>query len=133
VTEAFRDHWDSAERTYEDWWARAEHGAGYDPTLCWLAGVDGEPAAALVGTAQMADESTGWINHVAVRRDFRGRGLAKLLLATAFAEFARRGWKHAELAVDTESPTGALRLYESAGMRQKHAIDIWCRQLAGQR
>jgi hypothetical protein len=31
--------------------------------------------------------------------------------------------------VDTENPTGALRLYESVGMHQKHAIDIWRKDL----
>ncbi|MCI0686356.1 MAG: GNAT family N-acetyltransferase [Sporichthyaceae bacterium] len=129
VAEAFRDHWEATERDYDGWWARVEANAGYDPALCWLVEIDGVPAAAQVGTTQMAEDSTGWINYVAVRRDFRGRGLAKLLLRTAFAAFAERGWKHAELAVDAESPTGALRLYESVGMREKHAIDIWRRDL----
>lgn len=131
VTEAFRDHWEAAERTYEAFWDRAQANAGYDPSLIWLVEVAGQPAAAQVGTAQMAAQDTGWINYVAVRRDFRGRELARLLLRVAFAEFARRGWRHGELAVDTENPTGALRLYESVGMRQKHAIDVWRRDLAG--
>jgi ribosomal protein S18 acetylase RimI-like enzyme len=129
VSEAFRDHWEATERTYEAFWDRAQANAGYDPSLIWLIEVDGEPAAAEVGTAQMAADNTGWINYVAVRRDYRGRGLAKLLLRLAFAEFARRGWAHAQLAVDTNSPTGALRLYESVGMRQKHAIDMWRKDL----
>ena len=129
VSEAFRDHWEATERTYEAFWDRAQASAGYDSSLIWLIEVDGEPAAAQVGTAQMVADSTGWINYVAVRRDFRGRGLAKLLLRLAFAEFARRGWVHAQLAVDTENPTGALRLYESVGMREKHAIDMWRKDL----
>jgi ribosomal protein S18 acetylase RimI-like enzyme len=130
VSEAFRDHWEATERTYEAFWDRAQANAGYDPSLVWLVEVDGEPAAAQIGTAQMAADNTGWINYVAVRRDYRGRGLAKLLLRLGFAEFARRGWAHAQLAVDTENPTGALRLYESVGMRQKHAIDVWRKDLA---
>jgi mycothiol synthase len=129
VSEAFRDHWEATERTYEAFWERAQANAGYESSLVWLVEVDGQPAAAQIGTAQMATENTGWINYVAVRRDYRGRGLAKLLLRSAFAEFARLGWRHAELAVDTENPTGALRLYESVGMRPKHAIDIWRKDL----
>jgi len=129
VSEAFRDHWEATERTYEAFWDRARAAAGYDPSMVWLVEVEGEPAAAQIGTAQMAAESTGWINYVAVRRDYRGLGLAKLLLRVGFAEFARRGWTHAQLAVDTENPTGALRLYESVGMRQKHAIDLWRKDL----
>jgi GNAT superfamily N-acetyltransferase len=85
VSEAFRDHWEATERTYEAFWDRAQANAGYDPSLVWLVEVDGEPAAAQIGTAQMAADNTGWINYVAVRRDYRGRGLAKLLLRLGFA------------------------------------------------
>ena len=49
-------------------------------------------------------------------RDFRGRGIAKALLAHAFADFVRRGYVDAALGVDSESPTGATRLYEAMGM-----------------
>ena len=129
VSEAFRDHWEATERTYEAFWNRAQANAGYDPSLVWLVEVDGQPAAAQIGTTQMAADNTGWINYVAVRRDYRGRGLAKLLLRLGFAEFARRGWAHAQLAVDSDNPTGALRLYEAVGMRQKHAIDVWRKDL----
>lgn len=130
IGESFRDHWDSTELTYDLWWEKQVAAAGHDPSLWWVAAVAGEPAAALLATTQMSEDSTGWIRHLGGRRDFRGQGLAKLLLRTAFAEFARRGWRHAELTVDTESPTGALRLYESVGMRQKHAIDVWRHEIS---
>ena len=44
-------------------------------------------------------------------------------MKTAFAEFWRRGERRVGLGVDAESPTGATRVYERAGMRTLwHAI-----------
>jgi ribosomal protein S18 acetylase RimI-like enzyme len=53
-------------------------------------------------------------------REFRGRGLGRALLHTAFAEFRRRGLPKAGLSVDATNPTGALGLYESVGMTVEH-------------
>ena len=46
----------------------------------------------------------------------RRRGLAQALLQRVFSEFASRGYKRVGLGVDAENPTGAVRLYERAGM-----------------
>jgi ribosomal protein S18 acetylase RimI-like enzyme len=39
------------------------------------------------------------------------------LLRHSFDAFHRRGTERVDLVVDSESPTGATRLYEQAGMR----------------
>ena len=58
-----------------------------------------------------------------MRRAYRRRGIAEALLKTAFAELYRRGERRVGLGVDAESPTGATRVYERAGMRTLwHAI-----------
>ncbi|PZS06316.1 MAG: hypothetical protein DLM70_05260, partial [Chloroflexi bacterium] len=57
-----------------------------------------------------------WVSNVAVRPPWRSRGLGLALLRHAFAEYERRGMRRVELSVDSESPTGAPRLYERAGM-----------------
>jgi mycothiol synthase len=46
----------------------------------------------------------------------RRRGLALTLLRHVFRHFARLGMKRVVLGVDGESPTGAVALYERAGM-----------------
>jgi hypothetical protein len=43
----------------------------------------------------------------------------------AIAEFQRRGRLRVELGVDAESTTGAVRLYERAGMQAVQRWDIW--------
>jgi ribosomal protein S18 acetylase RimI-like enzyme len=49
--------------------------------------------------------------------EYRQRGLGQTLLQHTFAEFARRGFTAVGLGVDAENPTGAVRVYERAGMR----------------
>lgn len=63
------------------------------------------------------DPEMGWVEDLAVRRPYRKRGLGLALLHTAFGEFYRRGYRRVGLAVDAQNLTGALRLYERAGMR----------------
>jgi len=46
-----------------------------------------------------------------------GFALGLALLRNALGEFYRRGCGSVELLVDSDSLTGALRLYERAGMR----------------
>lgn len=50
-------------------------------------------------------------------RGGRSRGLGAALLAHALHEFYERGCASVEVLVDSENLTGAVRLYEHAGMR----------------
>jgi ribosomal protein S18 acetylase RimI-like enzyme len=74
-----------------------------------------------------ADEGCGYVDTLAVRPEFRGRGLGRLLLRTAIAADAARGREGTILHVDTNNTTPALGLYESEGMRPVLVIDIWRR------
>ena len=49
---SFRDHWDHVDRTYEAFAARM-FGESWDPSLAFLAEVDGEPAGELVAIADV--------------------------------------------------------------------------------
>ena len=51
-----------------------------------------------------------------VLRSHRRRGIGEALLRYAFVEFKGRGFERVGLGVDAESPTGAVALYERAGM-----------------
>ena len=57
----------------------------------------------------------GYVPTLAVRRDRRGRGLARALLVDCFAVAREHGASRSELS--TDSRTGALGLYERVGMR----------------
>ena len=58
----------------------------------------------------------GWVEELGVRRSWRKKGLGLALLHHSFAEFYRREKHSVGLGVDAENLTGALRLYERAGM-----------------
>lgn len=56
-----------------------------------------------------------YIAKVGTRREYRGRGLASLLLRRCLVEYRSAGYDEASLDVDSENPTGALSIYRRAG------------------
>ena len=117
-TDSFRDHWSFEPRTYDEW-ARAHiESATADASLQFLAW-DGADVAGvcLCAPHQSAQPGFGWVDVLGVRPSWRRRGLALALLTHAFEEFRMRGFDRVGLGVDGESTTGALELYERAGMR----------------
>jgi ribosomal protein S18 acetylase RimI-like enzyme len=104
------------------------------PTIDWdewfVAEVDGGIAAVLQSTAD-GGSGEGWVKNVGVAKEFRGRGLGRLLLEAAFATYAAKGRHAAGLGVDLTNPTGAYRLYESVGMHVVYESDVYERTVEG--
>lgn len=119
--EAFQDHWGYAEQSYEDFSRSSIEIDTFDPSL-WFLAMDGDEVAGVVMGEVLPDR--GWVNDLAVRRAWRGRGLGMALLRHAFGEFYRRGLSTVALGVDSQSLTGATRLYERAGMHVERQYDI---------
>lgn len=124
--EAFRDHWGFVERPLEDDVKMLRHWMGepqFDPTL-WLLVMDGGRVVGISLNHVQADDDPdmGWVGSLGVLREYRRKGLGLALLHHSFGEFYRRGKKSVGLGVDAQTLTGALRLYERAGMRvcRKH-------------
>ena len=69
----------------------------------------------------------GYVGVVGVRERLRGRGLGTALLRHAFQAFADDGLPVVRLHVEQENTTGALGVYEAAGMRREYALQIWTR------
>jgi ribosomal protein S18 acetylase RimI-like enzyme len=128
--EAFRDHWGEGMRTYEDWAGRVGGGRGPASRFVLVAREGEQIAGVLVGrVGGGADPEAGSVEELGVRRPWRGRGLGLALLQMAFDEFRRRGLPRVRLIVDSESPTGATRLYKRAGMKVELAWDRWEKEL----
>jgi len=119
---SFKDHFGFIVPPYEKGLADFKHNLiedpAYDPRF-WLVAHDGKD---IVGISvcrreDPEDPECGWVNELGVRRDWRKHGLGYALLKSSFALFYADGKKRAGLGVDASSLTGALRLYERAGMR----------------
>jgi ribosomal protein S18 acetylase RimI-like enzyme len=126
---AFADHFEHARWPYENWrrWAFTE---SFDPEL-WLIAEDGaEIAGVCLSRAEgSAGAEVGWVNVLGVRPPWRRQGLGRALLLQAFAEFRTRGKRGAGLGVDGLNTTGAVRLYEQAGMHVARRFDQYQKSL----
>ena len=78
-----------------EWW---------DPSLVYLVREGDEIVAAEINALRFG---MGWIGTLGTRRPWRGRGLGRALIRTAFAELYRRGQRRIGLAVDAGNETGA--------------------------
>ncbi len=127
--EIFADHWGHTPHTF-DQWRRIMMGGSFEPSL-WLLAVTTESGGneiaglALCRPSVPEDPEMGWVGTLGVRRPWRRQGLGLALLQYAFGEFYRRGQKRVGLGVDADSPTGATRLYEKAGMRSIRQWDVY--------
>lgn len=125
IEDAFNE-WPGREpSTYEDWAPRGPLRPGFQP---WQIRFVTDAAGTDVGvcyTIHAAD--TGYVDAIAVRADQRGLGLARALLADAFARARERGARVSELS--TDSRTGALSLYEHVGMRVTQTWRHWMTDL----
>lgn len=117
--EAFLDHHEPRERDEGDFEA-AFHGPDVDTSL-WRVAWEGDEVVGSVMNAIFAEENArlgldiGWLEHVSVRRAWRGRGVASALIVESLRALRERGMQIATLGVDGLNLTGALALYERLG------------------
>ncbi|MEV0410018.1 GNAT family N-acetyltransferase [Streptomyces sp. NPDC050448] len=123
VEETFAAHFGHVERPYEAWLDHLD-ARELDWSLVWIASLPGEGD---VGVLLTRDDRTsmGWLSHIGVRGEMRGRGIGGFLLRHGFAAYAARGRDTAGLGVDVHNESGALALYEAHGMSLHYAVDTW--------
>ncbi len=115
--DSFADHWDFERQPFDEW-AEWHVKSERDPSLWFLAEGDGLLAGICLARPDDSGEpDRGWIGVLGVRPAWRRRGLGLALLGHAFRTLYGRGLTTVGLGVDAESTTGAVRLYERAGMR----------------
>ncbi len=90
---AFADHWDFHEQSFEQWrrWQRDRE--FFDPTL-WFLALDGDEIAgfALCAPHFSGEPAFGWVDLLGVRPEWRRRGLGEALLRHAFRALYVRGF-----------------------------------------
>lgn len=118
--EALRDHWGMGLPTEEDY-QRFLTDPVQGRSELWRVAWDGDQVAGAVRGFINAEENReygrdrGWVENISVRRPWRRRGLARALIAASITALREQGMTQGALGVDTENPSGALRLYESCG------------------
>jgi len=121
VIDSFQDHFGFIAPPYEKGLADFKHNfledPAYDPRF-WFVAHDGREIVgiSICRREDAEDPESGWVNELGVVRHWRKRGLGYTLLKHSFAAFYADGKKRAGLGVDASNLTGALRLYERAGM-----------------
>jgi len=111
---AFANHFRYAPLTLDEWERHRFVRTDLDTGL-WLVAWDGVEVA---GTCTaFVNPDRGYVDELGVRKRWRRRGLGLALLLESFARLEARGQTEVVLGVDSENATGALHLYERAGMR----------------
>ncbi|MFW5471778.1 GNAT family N-acetyltransferase [Knoellia sp. CPCC 206450] len=125
IEDAFNEWPDRDPSKYDDWAPRGPLRPGFEPwQIRFVTDADGTD----VGTCYtILAADTGYVDAIAVRRDQRGLGLARALLADAFARAREHGASVSELS--TDSRTGALGLYEHVGMKVTQTWRHWMTDL----
>jgi len=130
--EAFEDHWGHVETPEDEGFERFTHRLRTDPDIDMslrFVAMDGDEMVGVCYATprEGTDETTGYVEVLGVRPTWRKRGIALALLHHSFGELRKRGLHACALHVDSESLTGATRLYESAGMsisELNHAYEL---------
>jgi mycothiol synthase len=133
--EAFRDHWGMGAYSEADYHEFLNDPMTNDSTL-WRIAWDGDQVAGQVRSFINEEENRvygrkrGWVESISVRRPWRHRGVARALIAASFPLLRARGMTEGALGVDTENPSGALRIYESMRFRPVSKETIYRKPLA---
>ncbi len=128
ISEAFEDHWEHHHQPFEEWWSQRTSDPDFDLSWWFTVREGGRTVAAIRSVP--ARNGGVYVASLGVRRSWRGRGLAKALLAHTFAWAWQAGFPRITLGVDASSPTGATQLYRGLGMTVELETAVWERRIA---
>ncbi len=121
--QSFIDHWNHHDLTVEEFnYYSAKPDYRNDLDLISVTGDGTFVAFCYCDISQEENTRTGrnegWIGVLGTRRGFRKLGLGRAMLLAGLQRLKAAGVETAILGVDTANPSGALRLYESAGFHK---------------
>lgn len=117
--DAFRDHWGFSKPNDEDYDAY-KSSKNFQPEL-WQVAWDGDEIVSSVMNYIDTDynnkyhKKRGWTEEITTRKPWRRRGIAKALIVRSMYMHKAKGMTEVGLGVDTNNPSGALKLYQSLG------------------
>jgi ribosomal protein S18 acetylase RimI-like enzyme len=122
---AFRDHWGAGTADgSEEYWLRFRDEPLNDLALWQVAWAGGTIVGMVRPYINPLDREVlgvrrGWCENISTHAEWRGRGIAKALIARALVALRERGMVEAALGVDAENETGALGVYRTMGFEER--------------
>lgn len=128
IDEAFADHWGTiawssadaplAEEPAQESDAPEDASYSNSPGVCFVVLEGTTVVGGVLCNAKLVERSdTGRVGSVFVRRHYRGHGIGRAVMLTAFRAFWQRGVRRIILDTDAASFTHAPRFYTGLGMR----------------
>lgn len=112
---SFAENFGFVRRDFDSWLKRIQADKFIPADGVFLLYFDSEPAGYIWTDDMDAFDLRGFITQLGVLKEHRGKGYGQLLLAAALERFSRLGYTKAELGVDTQNASNALRVYEKMG------------------
>ncbi len=117
---------DWLDEKYPAWLAKPENKPHF-----WQVAWEGDRLAGMAMARLDENENThgkhGYTEHIYVRPQWRGHGLASALIARSLQVLKAQGATEVELGVDAENESAAFRLYERLGYKT-FSVDTWYRK-----
>ncbi|MBD0673525.1 GNAT family N-acetyltransferase [Streptomyces sp. CBMA156] len=129
LTEDAFDEWQKRRKPYEEWARHTVELDTFAPALSPLA-FAGDQLVGAVLSLNVPDTDEGYVERVAVRKDHRNQGIARMLLQASFRAFYRQGRRTCTLW--THSETGALSLYQRVGMTVRSSSAVYGKALGSE-
>ena len=117
--DSFSKHFGFLPRPFEEWKAMMDKAVGIDLNARWILYLKGQAVGFIECSDIKKDVGAGFVDGIGVIQSQQGKGYGELMLRWAFAYYASIGRKSLELNVDTGNESGALRLYEKLGFKEK--------------
>lgn len=131
--EALRDERSYSEERWSDEAYKRLMELPYHRPELWKVAWSADEVVGAVGLTVNEEENEvfkrkrAWTDPVFVRRPWRRKGIARALLAEALRAAKDLGMEEAGLNVDTDNPSGALRIYKKMGFVETHEF-VFCRK-----
>jgi ribosomal protein S18 acetylase RimI-like enzyme len=119
---SFAENFGFTPRDFETWLKRVKEDQFIPSDGVFLLYVQGKPSGFIWTDDMDAFALRGFISYVGVLKEHRGKGFGQALIAAALARFSRKGYDKAELGVDTQNSSNALRVYEKMGFTK---VSTW--------
>jgi mycothiol synthase len=118
---SFVDHFNFHPAQRDEWEHFVKNDPSFDPSLSFVA-YHGDELAGMCMTQlhQTTDGMEAELGPIGTLRAYRGIGLGRALLRHGTRALAERGARAVTLGVDTQNPSGAVRLYASEGYERTH-------------